>query len=673
MQSDGVAYLDVNDDFGLRLNKYLEQLTVLNKITQSSAITTPVPRSRKNLILLERFELNNLNQDPDPLRIEVIKDGERIPFDLLRVVDVRDTEYEIEIFGGGWVDELKDTRLRDISIGTFSYILPNVLSTWADTDAIAYPALCHYGAFNQSGSATRKDLRFWFNIFKVLQKAFAANGWTFKSPYLEGPVGSRLYAYLSGERWHHYRDKNDEARVDLNIAAPKAQTGIVNQVLFDEVSDPLDLYNNVSAPNQYLYPLTGQNPSYLDIEISDLVVTLPAPSGGNPRGQFLLAVSKNNIFDTIYLELFDGDPDEEVTKTITRTITDDNATPLDKYAVWMGYQDFDSDTPTAIPFTIESGDLVFSPDPSRYIEDDLITLEDLVDENITGFDLLAGVTHFIDGKFETNYPAREVTLYPPFDVDQLDEIVEGFILSNATPVDLTNKVVTGSRRVSVKENKQARYVELSFKNTTDSFIKSNKLNSQPYSRTVDLGKGEIKTEKLANKFFEPTMEVKTTAAELGPGKETPYLPALWDNTDGNLSNKIAPRIGFCYGLIEQYEDDGVTPYELVFEGSDRDDFGYISQVPTRATEFGDPVHIAYGNFGKDAYNLFYKKSLATKFPAFSIEFLLWINYQEYLNYTFRRPYIIHYNDAYLYYQLVGIKDFKLDGVSSTPAEFIILE
>ena len=78
--SDGQVFLDVFDDFDLRLSKYLEQLTILNKITQQASISTPLPRSPKNRILLERFEINNLNQEPDPVRIEVIKEGTRSIF-----------------------------------------------------------------------------------------------------------------------------------------------------------------------------------------------------------------------------------------------------------------------------------------------------------------------------------------------------------------------------------------------------------------------------------------------------------------------------------------------------------------------------------------------------------------------------------------------------------------
>ena len=673
-KQDELVFLDLGGpEFTLRISRLVEQLTQLNKITQESALSFSIPYSAKNDILLERYSVNILDREPEPISIEVYYDGQRVHFEKLRVVEHEDgdQQYEVEIFGGGWIDDLDDLTLQSVDLGNFEYTLANVISAWGTPTSIVYPAVIHYGAWNTPGEVTRKDLRFWFNGLKVLQKAFAKIGWTFRSTYFEALAGSRIYAYLSGEKWFSYTGKGDSLNVQCGITSQQSLTGQTNILVLDEISDPLNLYNNVLG--EYSYPDNVQSPTYFNIRVVDMVFTLPPPPSGEQVGQLFFGISKNGIQQFIHTELFETSLTETLTHTINASVIDDNCVLDDTYSVWVGYENFLGDQDNIYPFTVDSGDVYFEPDRAMYIDDDTIPLNELIDERLTALDLLKGLSHYIDGRFETNFTLREVWLYPPETITQLDEKSEGFYLSKSAPQDITDKVLVDSRKVKVLENKQSRYVELKFQNSSDAFIESKELKTDPFSRRVDLGKGKSKTDRLTNPLFSPTMEVQTTASEVGTGLTyTPYVPALWDNTDGEISSNIKPRIGFCYGLVEQYDADGNTT-QIIFEGTTRDDFGYITQVPRRSTSSSHVVHVAYGTYGDDAYNLFYKFSLSKRFPPNTLGFLLWIDYANYVDYSFRKPFGFYYKGVYLVYQLLSIRDFKLGGSQSTPSEFITLD
>ena len=129
------------------------------------------------------------------------------------------------MFGGGWIDDLERTPAQALDLGTFNYTKANVEAAWDNQATPAVPAIGDYGGFWTPGNITRKDLRFWFNLFNLLDQAFCqTTNYKLKSPYLESTVGQSLYAYLSPENWHSYRDKNDQFRVFLDIASPKTFT-----------------------------------------------------------------------------------------------------------------------------------------------------------------------------------------------------------------------------------------------------------------------------------------------------------------------------------------------------------------------------------------------------------------------------------------------------------------
>lgn len=680
---DQAVYLDVDSDFNLRLSKAIEEITEVGEISQSASISNSIPVTHRNNACLEQFEANVFIRSVDYLEVEVRFDGDILPLHKLTVVNWRDREgrIEIELFGTGWVTDLENILLRSLDLGTFEYTLENVNETWSNTTAFACPALAHYGGWNDEGKSGRKDLRFWFNLTQLMNKAFCKIGWSFRSPFFQNSIGAQFYGYLSDKRWFSYRDKDDQFRVIVGETVARTITGNPQNLLLDKISDPFNLYNNLLRPLEYIYPPTAP-PGDLKILVNDFTVELQAANSFDVQPTFVFSVYRNRggDFEFMFVDTYKGDVFNPFVKKFNWEITIEAVEPGDSFGVVITYGDiYLEGAGDYTNWKLITANLVFAPDRYYYTPDDTIYLADLIDPNVNGLQLFKSLTHLINGKIDTRYDTREVWLHIPYVTTIQGNVVQGFFQRGNEILDLSDKVVPQSRVVETVDQRRNRYVELKFKNTTDEYIKS-KTEREPFSRIVDLGSGKGETTTIENELFEPTMEVKTTITEIGSGidsgKQTPYLPALWDNTEGRISSEIGFRIGYNYGLINQLNTDGLN-YQINFEGNIRNTFGYISQIPLRPRRDGSSnpptIHIAFAEYADDFYRLFYKQWINEKSKPLNFNFLLYLTYQDYLNLDFRKPVGWFYNDTFLIYQLLSVKDFNLEVRTATPVDVKLLE
>jgi len=687
-----VVYLDTDTEFGMRLSKTIEQLTEADEIAQSASASNSLPYTPRNLSILESYQSNVFNRKKIAIPVEVKADGVTLPIDKLRVLGFQDREkkIEVELYGTGWVTDLQETPLNSVDLGVFTYGFEEVVvDAWGDPKRLVYPALSHWGGWNTPGDVTRKDLRMVFNLYKLMDALLCSKGWKLRSPYWEGEIGSRVFGYLSDRRWYSYRDKHHEFRVDLNLTTPQSKTGDGEVVLFEEVSDPFNLYNRFVGPGlprpfEYLYPPAGPDAD-LRIIITNLKITLPPPALPNdPPGTFTIAIYRNRPpqLDFLWEEQIAGSKVQTVTHLLNYDIILEDLKAGDSFGVVMGYGDaFNQGSGNNYPYTIESADsLVFSPDVFYYVNDDEIYLADLLTDTVNGYQLFKEMARVIGAKIVTDYQSRTVWQYPAFDVSQSGVKIEGFFKRNSGVKDISEMVVSGSRIVRNKESERARFLELKFKDSTDAYIDSLGLKREAHSRLIDFGKGSATTTKIEMELFEPTVEVPTTVQETGdgidPDRFTPYLPAIMDNLAGKISFDLGFRLLYCYGIVNQLDPDG-NSYQLSFEGNVRNTFGYVSQVPIRPRSdgTGNPktIPLAFAEFQEDLYRLYYKRYLQEQYAALDFEFLLFIHYDNYEAFNFRETVGFFYQDAFLIYQMTGIKDFSLVDEISTPVEFKLIE
>ena len=657
--------VDLDAAAQLRITKGLEQ----NEPEQSqvAAISFAAPMTPANLLIFERWQSNTLDDTRDEIDIECRADGKVLALHKMQVVEWNDKQQqiEIEVWGDGWVDDLEKLSLRDIDLGEFTYTQANIESAWADTTTIAVPVLAHYGAWYDTANVLMRDLRIWFNLAKVMRAAFQAVGWSFESSYFDGPVGSRLYGYLSPEKWHSYRNKNDQFRVDVEIATPQAQSGNPSVILFDEVNDPLDLYDNAGPsgrPSEYLYPPAGENPITFRILVEDLTVTLPAPPAGEPASTFYVLIYKNRppALEFLYWETVAGSQLSDEVKTLSFEVVDGNCLDGDSYGFIMGYEDLynnGSGPGTTYPFTLEACTVTFSPDPPRYIEDDDIYLADLLDGELNALDLFVSLRQLIGGKTETDLIGKVVRLWPPFQVEQQSETIEGFFQRELGPVNLNN-VQVKSRIARYEQKTRERFVELDFAEPVDEYVKRQFPREPPYRRVVDLVAGENKTKQIVNKVFSATIEKEVADTEIGGTGLT--LPVVWDSEDGTRRTvKAGYRIGYHYGLIEQIL--GVDTKDFSWEGVATSQFGYVTQVPQNPIDgVSETVPIAFSEFQFDLWRLFYRRQLLERARDPKLTFDILLTYERWEALNFRRTLFLSYAGSELIYQLEAVRNYDPD-------------
>lgn len=676
--SQGNLYLDTDENFGLRLSKPLEELTEANQLRQQAALTTTIPQTPRNMAVLQDYEANVTNRQTKYLDVEIRADGEPLPIDKLRVVRFQDRnrQIEIELIGTGWVQELEALPLREVELDPFEYSQAEVMARWANTTVDAKTILADFGGWRTPGNITRQDLRMVFNLNKLMKAAFCQAGeWTFKSPYWEGAAGSRVYCYLSGEDWFSYDGKADQFAVDLNIASPRAEPGPTDFITFDEVSDPLDLYNNFLRPNEYFYPGVPAAEDSLEIKfrVENLQVTLPPYGSGDPASfVFICLRNEGDFFDTLYFESWNGSETQEVNLDLSFEFSDPEGAQTVSYGFIMGYISLEQGNTTSYAWTLESCDLFIRPNPPFLVSGNTIPPNQLIDPNISALDLFKAMAHICNGKVLTDYVRKEVTLYPPYDIEHLEEVLEGFFQRTAPPVDISNLVEPDSREVENTGETRDRFIELKFRDSDDAYIAELNLNRELYSRRIDLGSGTAETTEIENELFEPTIDKEVDGATIG-GSGVLDLPAIMDNTDGRISSDLGPRIFYDYGLITQQDSDS-NNRTWTFEGMNIATLGYMSQnSQTRFAVDQTRVRLVFREYKEDLWRLFYRRWLNERYAALDFEFLLRIDRARYNSFDFRRRSGIFYRDAFLVFQMTSIRDFDVFGITSTPTEFKLID
>ena len=245
----------------------------------------------------------------------------------------------------------------------------------------------------------------------------------------------------------------------------------------------------------------------------------------------------------------------------------------------------------------------------------------------------------------------------------------GFI-DDAASVDLRGKVICESTRLSPVKNNLTRYTRLQFAASTDAYIDSLDLPEPPFSRKV-LNSLELKDQvtEIANPFFEPTVEGQSDVLRVfvtASGQvqnPTPFLPRLWDNTDGNMSFAIAPRIFFHYGDVAQVPpapNDTLAAW-IYWEGVVGGQFGYASQQRTWDIAPATPAHldgnVVFGSLPFDLYVQYWLGYLLAQRRGVLMDLLVWMDMNDWQDWNFRQPMSFDYEGVPVKVNLQSVRDF----------------
>jgi len=657
--TDGEFLFDLPENWEIRKTKSAEALDQENKISQEIAYSFALPRTAKN-----EFALGNSKRF---IEVEIYENGELLEFDQLRRLKKRDTEFEVEVFGSNWAEKLSRLKLNQLNLGEFEYTQANALNTWSDTTGLVVAAPAHYGAFNQEGSITRKDLRFWFNLTKLMRACFCAIGWEFKSPFWDGLPGDQLYGYLSGRYWYSYRDKTDPLRVLVENNGSIPFDGLVTELIFPiETFDPFNLYNGLIYPGGYLYPPGGFDGSDMIIKIR-FTVYLPATPVDLPAPTWTILLYQDRPrTDEGFFPFFtqyQGIPGVDQTIEIDEEIRIEEILAGDAFTIFVEYKDRITPLGDNYPWEIRpSGSISYLPDVVRYIEDDSIYLGDLLNGEVTALDLYKAMMHLVSGYSEPEFSKKRVTMHIPFDAVIDGRFVEGFFLQSV--IDLSGKVQAGSViENEIREDIPNRGI-LKFADSTDVHIENQNYPKPYFSKEFTIKEGNVEdTLKLENPLFEPTIERDTTVEEIGilpdgtTVDETPALMALWDNDEGKVSKDLGARIAFHHGFVKQQKPDG-EDYKFVFEGVAIPQFGYLSQWPTRRVTTSYFYRPVYGNSSSDFYTSCWRfKILREMFRKVEFDMIVWLTEQDYRDINFRRSIVVEYEGTRRL-RVKTIKDFR---------------
>jgi hypothetical protein len=222
--------------------------------------------------------------------------------------------------------------------------------------------------------------------------------------------------------------------------------------------------------------------------------------------------------------------------------------------------------------------------------------------------------------------------------------IEGFFKKNKA-VDFRDKTISSETSWESDEKERERFRVYKFAEYTGAYLDSDTL----YTRRVDLRTGTNKEKKSENPLFEPTGEILTTTADVGG--DGVYLPALWDNEDGELSTEVGPRICNYYGLISQ------SGLEWSFNGVNEVLVPYLAQLPTIALPVTvDFIALTFAGFARDLYNMYYRDEVEACRNGLAYKLLITGGDNSYSEIDFRRTILVRDQDSDLEMQPTAVRD-----------------
>lgn len=707
------ATLDVPADFSLRLSKDVEKMSNINKISTEGVLGFSLPYTEtNNAVFIEYAGPLTLDNTVIYYTVTVTECGHTLFFDrlLIKGRNDADQEWDVEIrrSSNHWIELASKVKISELDYGTFSLTKPDIVDNW---DLYAYngdytdpntgqrpyyfPLVDYGGWCDQTevpqGSAGRfksvavEDFRPWLSLPYILKAGFCSFGWTLDGLILETEWFKRLWVYALKQKYYDISEPvAGIIKGRLFTRQQWTNTGL-NFLTFDElIQGEVQRYirqtlipgtyfagieNTPGVALKYRFQMNGRfsNDRASAFTASFGVYEMDDDDPPNFTGELLS--------DELLVVAFTA----HETKTVffDQTIT---LKPGQRGAIHIAV------VPSS-GFYIESGLYAeVRPANESLTSGELFSVQDCVSDKTSVLDWLKASMHLFNGRLETDFETRTVTILPDRTSNAFGDNVPGFLLEEDRAEDIAGLIIQNSMQVKQIRPEQKRYYRFQFAQANDAYISSLNPTEPAHSRKVLNGLDlPNETDENANPIIEPTYEGIPAGIASGAGNRNPlpYIPRLWDNTDGNRSFDIGPRLLYAYGVCRQVNPnpiDSTNELTSFFFDVPRNqlntgliqDFGYVSQARTwEITPAADPdANIVFGVKETDLFTNFYLGFLQELRGGAEIDLLLNMRMRDYTAYNFRKLFAFRYNGQPLRIPMTGIRDFSPGIDIPTPATFM---
>lgn len=710
--------LDVPTDFSIRLSKSVEQLSILNKISTEAALGFSVPFTPTNDRVFSEYATPlTLNVTIVFFQCQVIVDGHPLQFSRLfvRRKNERNREWELELARNPdhWVELSSQVTTNQLDFGTFQMTKTNIVNSWPDAayegdykdlsgGLPIYWPLVDYGGWvdqtqppqnapnNRVKAVGVEDFRPWLSWIYILQAGFCKFGWTLESVLFESDVAKKLWVYALRQDYFIASENQLGGRVTGGTyTRTRVNQGefflleevdvLVDYAVIDNTNFPVirrycGVKNYPGVSLQYRFFFKGEFHNDRTLPFTAFFSVMEIENSGSFGYIFT-----GEVISTESLEVQFA-PGEKKSVTFDQTVT---LKPGQMGAIHIPV------LPQSTPgFFMESG-FYFSVTPANdsYMTDDIIDVRLSVSDDMTILDWLKAFIHVSHGKLQTDWETKTVTIFPNKTSDVWGDMAPGFLLREDPVIDIADRVQPNSVILNPVRPDLKRFTRFMFKSSSDAYIKSLNLLEPPHSRkllnSVDLPNA---VEPVENPFIEPTIEGKMTLIGSGAGGRSPlpYLPRLWDNTDGQRSFAIAPRVLYAYGAVRQENPAPINATNqftsFFFDKAPNpsntglvNNFGYATQSPTWAINPTPPVVVdfVFGVKARDLFTTFYLGYTQDNRSGNVADLLLLMSMSNYQEWNFRQLFRFYVRGLPVIAPMISIRDFSSAEKITTPVQFFV--
>lgn len=696
--SDWVS-IDLEKGFSPRFSKDVNTLSDVNKLITDGMLNFSVPQSKTNDIVFMDSGSPLITDNRDTgVECRIYVDGRQYPFDRIWVKNKQKGRWEIEVrrSPNHWLELASLKKLNSIDIGT-QELNNDVRIDLADQYFIDGGAItrwfpCDYGNWVDLSEPVQftdpplkgvnyEDLRPWFSIPELLKIGFCEIGWTLQGQILGTKWSRSQWAYILSREYYTQSKGGNHIVIQKNFSDTNMNLDFVgaSSLVHDPGTNNVLPYpgiiNTLPYKAHYKFTFVGviENAHTDDWELKSQLHEYDPPGG---IGGGLTGV----VFDEVTTVLVAG---TEKTYTITLEADLESGQKAVIYLNWR-----DNGILDLIGVTAKSGYVMQSEVSQKsLVRGDVVELARLINADYFLLDLFKGYVHMIGGRIETDIENKIVSVYPYKYTDAYGDPAEGFVKDDEPPIILDGMVICESEQLGRIRNNLPRYTRLSFADSSDSYVSEFVKPQEPlFSRKVLNGADLPDTvNDLKNPFFEPTVEIQSQILRrqkdaTGRYHPSPYLPVLHDNTEGNRSFAIGPRVLLSFGNAKQVDPDSGLECKIYMENEflpnvPTSEFGYASQLPTLEFLAGSEPEVdaklTYGSYPDDLYVKFYLDTLAIEKGGFNINALVLMTGTDYSAWDFRTRFLYTLNGKPVAMLGQRIRDFAAALDIPTPMDFVI--
>jgi len=723
--AEGRVCLDTFPTERYSKSKTVTELSEFGKLKSSTVRQFSLPATARNKAILKSYgSVTALNFDNFTLVPVTVFEGSSVAQEIYLSINKKQNTFDrwtVSLTSGGeeWIDGIGNCYLCDIpNLGLFELTKENIRDTWlADSDnsnpvsgalyqdgddGIVWP-LIHYGGWTvpavydeDTGEiisptyTTAPDFRPWIYLLKILQEGFCKLGYKLKAPIFETEWGRRLIIYALDDVTSL---QNEKEILNVGFTPPTAVTVTdQNFIAFN---------NNFQTVFAWLIPFANESAPFFDAaaSIGEGYYNTTNNCVENIAGIYCFEVcmdivSTNPGGEDIVIWLTVDDPSVGGTEAIPSTfikinegLNENVCFTFENVKINMGdivklsVQFPSLETTFNFP-VVNGGSLSVVQKSITYQEGIILDIASLLDCTCTLEDILAGALHLIGkGKIQTDHLSRTVCIYPPETIKTPrsrggSEITEGYFLPKTQAIDMRDKIIKNSECVTISKEGRNRFLRLCF-NDNDDYLESQGFGdgNKPYSSTNDLGddNGFVNdTDDDCNPTFDATGTIIADDINLTNDESNSIeIPALWDNTDNEISWDLGKRILVYQGYTSQRglpdpQDDNVG---FNFWSCESTPGGLIStqtEAPIAYHEseyeywFGNTNDLSVTYADNDSFSQlnFYERELLNLLRGLMSEYLFLLNNCDYRDIDFRKAFYFEYAGKPLYFWPSQIKDFR---------------